>query len=168
MKVRDGDILAPDRIVILNLKVEESVTESNPNEKGFVIKAPKKEKRLYYRFYSFEGLCKEQDYTKVGEMIWEHHDPTTLKPETQQGIVEDKRERVTLKRKIEQKYENRLNAMPNEDNQESKKIKDDDKPNVLYACDYDLEEMVMIVIGTDGEQHCIYQFGRPENPEDPK
>ena len=46
--------------------------------------------------------------------------------------------------------------MPNEDNQESKKTKDDDKPNVLYACDYDLEEMVMIVIGTDGDQHCIY------------
>lgn len=48
------------------------------------------------------------------------------------------------------------------------KAKDDEKPNVLYATDYLMNELVMIMIGTDGEQHHVYQFQRPENAEDPK
>lgn len=31
-----------------------------------------------------------------------------------------------------------------------------------------MNELVMIVIGTDGEQHHVYQFLRPDNAEDPK
>ncbi len=66
----------------MNLKVEDTVPEVDPDENGKESKAPKKEKRLYYRFYWFDELCKEPDYTTVGKLIWEHHDLTTLKLET--------------------------------------------------------------------------------------
>ena len=39
---------------------------------------------------------------------------------------------------------------------------------MLYASDYTLHEMVMIVIGTDGEQHHVYQFCKPENAQELK
>lgn len=50
----------------------------------------------------------------------------------------------------------KLIAIAEEEGEELKNAKDDEKPQVLYASDYTLHEMVMIVIGTDGEQHHVY------------
>jgi hypothetical protein len=36
------------------------------------------------------------------------------------------------------------------------KRKEDRKPEVIYAHDFKLEELVMIVIGEKGEQHHVY------------
>lgn len=49
-KVDDGEIQKPEHMVVLSLKVEEVTPEVDPEDdkKG---KPPKKETRLYYRFY---------------------------------------------------------------------------------------------------------------------
>jgi hypothetical protein len=44
-----------------------------------------------------------------------------------------------------------------EDEDLEKKDRDaDKKPDVLYANDFQLTEMVMVVLGTDGRQHHVY------------
>jgi hypothetical protein len=75
---------------------------------------------------------------------------------------------VGIQKKEDRDAQNKLNMMAVDDGEESKKTKDDEKPSVLYACDSTLNELVMIVIGIDGEQHHVYQFSRPSNADDPK
>jgi len=137
-------------MVVLSLKVEEVIPEVDP-EAEKKDKPPKKETRLYYRFYSLKGFSKEHDFTREGKLIWEHHEKTTLSPDT--GKFD---EATTMKMSLAQGLREKINAIAEEEGEELKNAKDAEKPQVLYASDFTLHEMVMIVIGTDGEQHHVY------------
>jgi len=117
-KVNAGIISAPEMIVILNLKVEEIELEADPDANK--VKAnPKKENRLYYRFYFFDEFLKGHDYTTAGKLIWEHSDTTTLQPDTDKEINKDSQEGASLlknrpeptimKEKVEQGVLNKFN-----------------------------------------------------------
>lgn len=45
--------------------------------------------------------------------------------------------------------------------------KEDGKPEVIYASDHPLTELVMVIKGEDGEQHHVYQFNSEGDKSDP-
>lgn len=172
MKLAQGKITAPARICILNLKIEEGKEQKKEEEEAPVrksmvsSKAGEKEKekkervnnKLIYSFYIVDMLG-DDDYEKTGQLYWRHEVATTMTPNDDSAPQAKMTiaPKDILKGKLIGGDEPAFEMDEFED--EDKKDRDADrKPDVLYANDYELTEMVMVILADEGSggQHHVY------------
>lgn len=103
-------------------------------------------------------MLSDEDFRTNGRLFWHHSMPTTMPIERSD---EPQPKKTMLKNLVQNKLiggkagaEEEFDM--EEDGEEQKDRDADSKPDVLYANDWELREMVMVVLGTDGQQHHVY------------